>query len=86
MRDEDFGEAFDRLLTRYRFTPREETSTWQEAAIDQISPPSTAHGIGRTQGDWSVLPPLALVARVTDAASGDPGPAWCGRRHHERRD
>ena len=71
MRDEDFGELFDRLLVRYRFTPREETSTWQEAAIDpeilgrafeslMASPERRATGAFYT--------PVSIVTRVTDAA------------------
>lgn len=34
MHDADFGELFDGLLLRYRFIPREDTSAWQETAID----------------------------------------------------
>lgn len=70
-RDDDFGELFDRLLVRYRFTPREETSTWQEAAIDpeilgrafeslMASPERRATGAFYT--------PMTIVARVADTA------------------
>ena len=34
MRDEDYGLMFDELFVRYRFTPNEETTEWQESAID----------------------------------------------------
>jgi hypothetical protein len=71
MRDEDFGELFDQLLVRYRFTPREETSTWQEAAIDpeilgrafeslMASPERRATGAFYT--------PMTIVTRVADTA------------------
>ena len=71
MRDEDFGELFDQLLVRYRFTPREETSTWQEAAIDpeilgrafeslMASPERRATGAFYT--------PMTIVTRVADSA------------------
>ena len=71
MRDEDFGDAFDRLLVRYRFSPREETSTWHESAIDPEI-------LGRAFESLMHLPerratgafytPVSLVARVTDSA------------------
>ncbi|HUQ97928.1 MAG TPA: N-6 DNA methylase, partial [Gemmatimonadaceae bacterium] len=32
--DEQLGTVFGSLLTRYRFTPREDTHTWSEASID----------------------------------------------------
>ncbi len=71
MRDEDFAELFDQLLVRYRFTPREETSTWQEAAIDpeilgrafeslMASPERHATGAFYT--------PMPIVTRVADTA------------------
>ena len=71
MRDDDYGELFDQLLVRYRFTPREETSTWQEAAIDpeilgrafeslMASPERRATGAFYT--------PMTIVTRVADTA------------------
>jgi methylase of polypeptide subunit release factors len=71
MRDEDFGEAFDQLLVRYRFTPREETSTWQESAIDpeilgRAFESLMAQPERRATGAFYT--PLSLVARVTDSA------------------
>ena len=71
MRDEDFGEVFDQLLIRYRFTPREETSTWQEAAIDPEILGRAFESLmvseeRRTTGAFYT--PLALVTRATDAA------------------
>ncbi|HET8772676.1 MAG TPA: DNA methyltransferase, partial [Thermoanaerobaculia bacterium] len=71
MRDEDFGELFDQLLVRYRFTPREETETWHEAAIDpeilgrafeslMESPERRATGAFYT--------PVTIVSRVSTAA------------------
>src|SRR5687767_5684172 len=70
-RDEDFGELFDQLLVRYRFTSREETATWQEAAIDpeilgrafeslMASPERRATGAFYT--------PMTIVTRVADSA------------------
>ncbi len=71
MRDEDFGEAFDQLLVRYRFTAREETSTWQESAIDpeilgRAFESLMAEPERRATGAFYT--PLSLVARVTDSA------------------
>src|SRR5688572_9573828 len=71
LRDNDFGEAFDQLLVRYRFTAREETSTWQESAIDpeilgrafeslMASPERRATGAFYT--------PMTIVTRVADSA------------------
>ena len=70
MRDEHFGELFDQLLVRYRFTPREETSTWQEAAIDpeilgRAFESLMASGERRVTGAFYT--PLAIVTRVADA-------------------
>jgi len=71
MRDEDFGEVMDQLLVRYRFTSREETSTWQEAAIDpeilgRAFESLMAAADRRATGAFYT--PLSIVARVTDAA------------------
>jgi hypothetical protein len=73
MRDEDFGDAFDRLFVRYRFTPREETATWQESAVDpeilgRAFESLMASAERRTTGAFYT--PLSLVSRVTEAALG----------------
>jgi hypothetical protein len=70
MRDEDFGELFDQLLVRYRFTPREETSNWQEAAIDpeilgRAFESLMASRERRVTGAFYT--PLTIVTRVADA-------------------
>ena len=71
MRDEDFGAMFDELFVRYRFTPREETTTWQESAIDpeilgRAFESLMASAERRVTGAFYT--PLSLVSRVTDAA------------------
>lgn len=71
MRDEDFGAVVDQLLLRYRFTPREQTDGWQEAAIDpeilgrafeSLMAPADRRSTG------TFYTPLSLVARATDRA------------------
>ncbi len=71
MRDDDWADAFDRLLVRYRFTPREETVAWREAAIDpeilgRAFESLMASVERRTTGAFYT--PLALVERVTQGA------------------
>jgi len=70
MRDEDLGAAFDQLLLRYRFTAREESSLWQEAAIDpeilgRAFESLMASADRRASGAFYT--PFTLVARVTEA-------------------
>jgi len=71
MQDEDWGDAFDSLLLRYRFTPREENTRWHEAAIDpeilgrafeSLMASAERHATG------AFYTPLTLVARLTDTA------------------
>src|SRR5687768_11820626 len=71
MRDEDFGDLVDQLLVRYRFTAREETATWHEAAIDPEI-------LGRAFESLMAAPerrvtgafytPVTVVTRVADIA------------------
>ena len=71
MRDEDFGDLVDQLLVRYRFTSREETATWHEAAIDPEI-------LGRAFESLMAAPerrvtgafytPVTVVTRVADIA------------------
>ena len=70
LRDEDLGAALDQLLLRYRFTAREESSAWQEAAIDpeilgRAFESLMASSDRRASGAFYT--PFSLVARVTDA-------------------
>ena len=71
MRDEDFGDLFDQLLVRYRFTSREETAGWQEAAIDpeilgRAFESLMAASERRITGAFYT--PLVIVTRVADTA------------------
>jgi hypothetical protein len=71
LRDEDLGGMFDELFVRYRFTPREETSTWQESAIDpEILGRAFESLMVATERrvTGAFYTPLALVSRATDAA------------------
>ncbi|MHB1263958.1 MAG: Eco57I restriction-modification methylase domain-containing protein [Gemmatimonadaceae bacterium] len=66
--DADWGALFDELLSRYRFTAREERSDWSEAAVDpemlgRAFESLMAEGHRRSSG--SFYTPHALVARVT---------------------
>ena len=70
LRDEDLGATLDQLLLRYRFTALEESSTWQEAAIDpeilgRAFESLMASADRRASGAFYT--PFSLVARVTDA-------------------
>jgi hypothetical protein len=71
MRDEDFGDLFDQLLVRYRFTSREETASWQETAIDpeilgRAFESLMASSDRRMTGAFYT--PLLIVTRVADTA------------------
>lgn len=70
-RDAEWGAALDRLFLRYRFTPGEEDTGWQEAAIDpeilgRAFESLMAGPVRRAAGVFYT--PFTLVARVTDAA------------------
>ena len=71
MRDEDFGDLFDQLLVRYRFTSREETAGWHETAIDpeilgRAFESLMASTDRRMTGAFYT--PLLVVTRVADTA------------------
>jgi hypothetical protein len=69
--DEAFGDFFGNVLTRYRFTAREDTRTWSEAAVDpemlgrafeSLMSPVTRRKTG------AFYTPQSLVERVTQSA------------------
>jgi hypothetical protein len=71
MHDDDYGVVFDQLLIRYRFTPSEESATWQETAINpeilgRAFESLMASDERRATGAFYT--PLPLVTRVTEAA------------------
>jgi methylase of polypeptide subunit release factors len=71
MRDEDFGELFDQLLVRYRFTSREETADWQETAIDPEILGRAFESLmvaSERRITGAFYTPLPIVTRVTDTA------------------
>jgi hypothetical protein len=70
-RDDDWGALFAELLSRYRFTAREERTDWSEAAVDpemlgRAFESLMAEGHRRASG--SFYTPHALVERVTGHA------------------
>ncbi|HNV74576.1 MAG TPA: hypothetical protein PKH96_07880 [Gemmatimonadaceae bacterium] len=70
-RDDDLGALFDDILTRYRFTVREQQREWSESAIDPeiLGRAFESLMASRERRDsGSYYTPHALVARVTDAA------------------
>jgi len=70
-RDEDLGTLFDEVLTRYRFSPREQERDWSESAIDpeMLGRAFESLMASRERRDsGSYYTPHALVARATDAA------------------
>ena len=69
--DEALGRVFDDLLTRYRFTAREDQGAWSEAAVDpemlgKAFESLMASRARRESGAYYT--PHAIVARVTRAA------------------
>ncbi|HEX6316227.1 MAG TPA: N-6 DNA methylase [Gemmatimonadaceae bacterium] len=71
MQDRDFGDLFDQLLVRYRFTGREETPTWQEAAIDPEILGLAFESLmaaGERRDTGAFYTPLSLVTRIADLA------------------
>ena len=70
-RDEEVAALFDEVLTRYRFTAREERPEWSEAAIDpeMLGRAFESLMASRERRDsGAYYTPQALVARVSDAA------------------
>ena len=69
--DEALGVVFDELLIPYRFTAREESSEWNQAAIDPemlgLAFESLMHQ-GERRASGAFYTPHALVARVTRSA------------------
>jgi hypothetical protein len=66
--DEAIGVVFDELLTPYRFSAREESSEWNQAAIDPemlgLAFESLMHE-GERRASGAFYTPHALVARIT---------------------
>ena len=70
-RDEELGRFLSELLGRYRFTAREETTDWSEAAVDpeMLGRAFESLMAGRERRDTGAyFTPHELVARVTDEA------------------
>jgi SAM-dependent methyltransferase len=70
-RDIELGALFDDVLTRYRFTPREDRPEWSEAAIDPEMLGRAVESLmaSRERRDSGAFyTPHALVVRTTDAA------------------
>jgi len=71
--DADLGRFFSELLTRYRFTAREESADWSEAAVDpeMLGRAFESLMVGRMRRETGAFfTPHELVARVTDEAIG----------------
>lgn len=70
-RDGELGALFDDVLTKYRFTPREDRPEWSEAAIDpeMLGRAFESLMASRERRDSGAFyTPHALVTRTTDAA------------------
>jgi hypothetical protein len=69
--DDALGAVFDELLIPYRFTAREESSEWSQAAVDPemlgLAFESLMHE-GERRASGAFYTPHALVARVTGSA------------------
>lgn len=73
-RDEDLGAVFGDLLGRYRFTAREDSATWSEAAIDPEMLGKAFESLMASRdrrGSGAFFTPQAIVAHVTHAALAD---------------
>src|SRR5690606_7025141 len=72
--DEALGTVFDDLLVPYRFSAREESNEWSQAAIDPemlgLAFESLMHE-GARRASGAFYTPHALVARVTRSALVD---------------
>ncbi len=69
--DADWGTLFAELLSRFRFTAREERSDWSEAAVDPEMLGRAFESLmaeGRRRASGTFYTPHALVARVTGHA------------------
>jgi methylase of polypeptide subunit release factors len=69
--DEALGRVFDDLLTRYRFTAREDAAQWSDAAVDPEMLGKAFESLMASQArreSGAYYTPHALVARVTRAA------------------
>ena len=71
IQDDDWGRIYDELLLRYRFTVREESADWSEAAIDPEMLGRAFESLmiaadRRTSGAF--FTPQVLVERCTEAA------------------
>jgi methylase of polypeptide subunit release factors len=69
--DEAFGTAFGSLLSRYRFSAREESTAWSEAAIDPEMLGKALEALmaaDTRKGSGAFYTPQELVEHVTDEA------------------
>lgn len=69
--DDSLGEFLDDVLTRYRFTSREESDEWSEAAIDPEMLGKSFESLMEEplrRSSGSYYTPQQLVAHVTDSA------------------
>ena len=69
--DSEWGTFYDAILQRYRFTAREETGEWNEAAIDPEMMGRAFESLMASRerrNSGAYFTPQALVERVTEAA------------------
>jgi len=69
--DETLGDVFGELLSRYRFSPREESATWSEAAVDPEMLGKAFESLMETssrRASGAFYTPRRLVATVSHAA------------------
>jgi hypothetical protein len=70
-RDEELGSVFGDLLGRYRFTAREDSATWSEAAVDPEMLGKAFESLMASRdrrGTGAFFTPHAMVEQVTRAA------------------
>ena len=71
IRDEEWSRFYDELLGRYRFTAREETSEWSEAAVDPEMLGRAFESLMASRerrGSGTYFTPQPLVERITETA------------------
>ena len=71
--DEIYGALYDELLLRYRFTPREESTSWNEAAVDPEMLGRAFESLmvaDERRSKGAFYTPLEMVSSLVDRALG----------------
>ncbi|MGH7605536.1 MAG: Eco57I restriction-modification methylase domain-containing protein [Gemmatimonadaceae bacterium] len=78
--DESFGNAYGSLLSRYRFSPREDSAVWSEASIDPEMLGKAFEALmaaDERKASGAFFTPQALVEEVVSHALGETSQSLC---------